>query len=67
MEEGDEEGEKFTGRDVVLVEFKAPRDLVEEFDQKSRSRFSSRSEAIRTLMRMFVDEEASGASERGDV
>lgn len=66
MEEGEEEGARFTGRDVVLVEFKAPRDLVEEFDQKSRSRFSSRSEAIRTLMRMFVDE-ASGASEGGDV
>ncbi len=49
------------------MEFKAPRDLVEEFDQKSRSRFSSRSEAIRTLMRMFVDEEAFGASEGGDV
>ena len=41
---------------IVLVEFKAPRELVELFDVKSRSRFSSRSEAIRALMRRFLDE-----------
>ena len=40
----------------VLVEFKAPREFVEEFDLKWRSRFSSRSEAIRFLIRASVDE-----------
>lgn len=44
--------------DPVLIEFKAPRELVEMFDAKSRSRFSSRSEAIRALMRKFLDETA---------
>jgi hypothetical protein len=42
--------------DVFLVEFKAPRELVKMFDAKLRSRFSSRSEALRTLMRRFLDE-----------
>jgi len=49
--------------DIVLVEFKAPKELVQTFDLKFRSRFSSRSEAIRYLMRMFVDE-PSRVSER---
>ena len=44
--------------DPVLIEFKAPKELVEMFDAKSRSRFSSRSEAIRALMRKFLDETA---------
>jgi hypothetical protein len=41
---------------LVLVEFKAPIELVKAFDSKSKIKFSSRSEAIRTLMRMFIDE-----------
>jgi len=44
---------------MVLVEFKAPRELVEAFDSALRPRFSSRSEAIRYLMRALVE-----ASER---
>lgn len=47
-------------KEVVLVEFKAPRELVEAFDSKLEPRFSSRSEAIRYLMRVFLEE-----SERG--
>ncbi len=42
--------------DPFLVEFKAPRELVALFDAKLSSRFSSRSEALRTLMRAFVDD-----------
>jgi len=46
---------------LVLVEFKVPRDLLEEFDSKwQSSRFSSRNEAIQSLLRTFVEE----ASER---
>jgi metal-responsive CopG/Arc/MetJ family transcriptional regulator len=41
---------------LVLVEFKAPRELIEEFDSKWRLRFSTRSEAIRFLLRAFVEE-----------
>lgn len=43
---------------LVLVEFKAPKELVAMFDARSRSHFSTRSEAIRTLMRRFLDETA---------
>lgn len=43
-------------KEVVLVEFKAPRELVEVFDSKLKPRFSSRSEAIRYLMRVFLEE-----------
>jgi len=42
--------------EILLVEFKAPKKLVEAFDIKLRSHFSSRSEAIRSLMRMFISE-----------
>ena len=42
--------------DPFLVEFKAPQELVALFDAKLSSRFSSRSEALRTLMRAFVDD-----------
>lgn len=42
---------------TLLVEFKAPRKLVEAFDSKMRLHFSSRSEAIRSLMREFLGEE----------
>jgi len=41
---------------LVLVEFKAPRELIEEFDLKWRFRFSTRSEAIRFLLREFLEE-----------
>jgi len=41
--------------EILLVEFKAPRDLVEAFDAKLKATFSSRSEAIRTLMRTFLE------------
>jgi metal-responsive CopG/Arc/MetJ family transcriptional regulator len=39
-----------------LVEFKAPKSLIEAFDQKLKSQFSSRSEAIRSLMRTFLND-----------
>lgn len=43
-------------REILLVEFKAPKELVEAFDSKLRSRFASRSEALRHLMRRFLEE-----------
>lgn len=42
-------------QELLLVEFKAPKDLVEAFDVILKSRFSNRSEAIRSLMRKFVE------------
>ncbi len=42
-------------QELLLVEFKAPKDLVDAFDAILRSRFSNRSEAIRSLMRTFVE------------
>jgi len=42
--------------EILLVEFKAPRKLVEAFDLKLKSQFSNRSEAIRSLMRTFLNE-----------
>jgi len=42
--------------EILLVEFKAPKKLVEAFDVKLKSQFSSRSEAIRSLMRTFLSE-----------
>jgi len=47
-------------KEVVLVEFKAPRELVEAFDSKLKPRFSSRSEAIRYLMRVFLEDPERG-------
>ncbi len=41
--------------ELLLVEFKAPKELVEAFDTMLKSRFSNRSEAIRSLMRTFVE------------
>jgi len=41
--------------ELLLVEFKAPKELVDAFDQMLKSRFSNRSEAIRSLMRTFVE------------
>ena len=41
--------------ELLLVEFKAPKELVEAFDILLRSKFSNRSEAIRSLMRTFVE------------
>lgn len=46
--------------EILLVEFKAPKDLVEAFDSKLKSRFSSRSEAIRSLMRTFLEVSTEG-------
>jgi hypothetical protein len=42
--------------EILLVEFKAPKKLVKAFDIKLKSHFSSRSEAIRSLMRTFLSE-----------
>ena len=42
--------------EILLVEFKAPKKLVEAFDIKLKSNFSNRSEAIRSLMRTFLSE-----------
>jgi len=47
--------------EMLLVEFKAPKKLMEAFDLKLRSRFSTRSEAIRSLIRTFLSE----VTERG--
>ena len=41
--------------ELLLVEFKAPKALVDAFDAMLKSRFSNRSEAIRSLMRTFVE------------
>jgi hypothetical protein len=41
--------------EILLVEFKAPKELVEAFDIKWKPQFSNRSEAIRTLMRSFLE------------
>ncbi len=41
--------------EILLVEFKAPRQLVEAFDFKLKSKFSSRSEALRSLMRAYLE------------
>ena len=41
--------------ELLLVEFKAPKELVEAFDNMLKSRFSNRSEAIRSLIRTFVE------------
>jgi len=43
-------------KNIVLVEFKAPKELVESFDSTSSSSYSSRSEALRALMRTFIEE-----------
>ena len=48
-------------QELLLVEFKAPRDLVEAFDNILRSKFSNRSEAIRSLMRKFVEAATEGS------
>ncbi len=40
---------------ILLVEFKAPKGLVEAFDIKLKTKYSSRSEAIRSLMRTFLE------------
>jgi len=48
--------ERIPNEEILLVEFKAPKKLVEAFDTKLKSQFSSRSEAIRSLMRMFLTE-----------
>jgi len=41
--------------ELLLVEFKAPKALVDAFDAMLKSRFSNRSEAIRSLMRTVVE------------
>ncbi len=43
---------------LLLVEFKAPKGLVDAFDIKLKTKFSSRSEAIRSLMRTFLEASA---------
>ena len=47
--------ENKTKQELLLVEFKAPKELVDAFDSILKSRFSNRSEAIRSLMRKFVE------------
>ena len=42
-------------QEILLVEFKAPKELVEAFDTKLKAKFSNRSEAIRSLMRKFLE------------
>jgi len=47
-------------QEILLVEFKAPKELVEAFDSKLRSKFSNRSEAIRSLMRTYLEAKNKG-------
>ena len=47
-------------QEILLVEFKAPKELVEAFDIKLRSKFSNRSEAIRSLMRTYLEARTKG-------
>lgn len=47
--------------EMVLVEFRAPRKLVNSFDLMLKLRFSTRSEALRSLMRTFVEEASLGS------
>jgi metal-responsive CopG/Arc/MetJ family transcriptional regulator len=47
---------KGSSKNTILVEFKAPKELVESFDLRSKANYSSRSEALRALMRSFVEE-----------
>jgi metal-responsive CopG/Arc/MetJ family transcriptional regulator len=47
--------ENKTKQELLLIEFKAPKELVDAFDSILKSRFSNRSEAIRSLMRKFVE------------
>lgn len=56
-----------SSKDILLVEFKAPRELVELFDLESRSRFSSRSEALRSLMRAFLEEASDRRIRKADM
>jgi len=56
-----------SSKDILLVEFKAPKELVELFDLKSRSRFSSRSEALRSLMRAFLEEVSDQRARKADM
>ena len=48
-------------QEILLVEFKAPKELVEAFDIKLKSKFSNRSEAIRSLMRTFLEATSEGS------
>lgn len=59
--------EKASSKDIYLVEFKAPKELVELFDQKSKSRFSSRSEALRSLMRAFLEKPSERQTRKAEV
>jgi len=54
---------KGSPKNAILVEFKAPKELVESFDSRSKANFSSRSEALRALMRSFVEETSERAEE----
>jgi len=53
--------ENKTKAEILLVEFKAPKELVEAFDTKLKSQFSNRSEAIRSLMRTFLEATKEGS------
>jgi len=59
--------ENTSSKDILLVEFKAPKELVELFDQKSRALFSSRSEALRSLMRAFLEEASDSQKRKADM
>ncbi len=47
-------------QEILLVEFKAPKELVEAFDIKLKAKFSNRSEAIRSLMRTYLEARTKG-------
>ena len=47
-------------QEILLVEFKAPRELVEAFDTELKAKFSNRSEAIRSLMRTYLEARTKG-------
>ena len=45
-----------SGEGILLVEFKAPKELIEAFDSKIKVQFSGRSETLRSLIRAFIIE-----------
>jgi len=48
-------GENKIKQEMLLVEFKVPRELVEAFDNNWALKFSSRSETVRFRLRTFLE------------
>jgi len=41
--------------ELIIVEFKVPCELMQKFDKKIQNEYSSRSEALRALIRKFLE------------